>query len=339
MLKKIRRWAAIAVINLAVFGILLDAFVGIFFVFPAWVRILPAGVAGTVRQVYAHARHTIQLDPGQSIVDRELLYRLRPGTFTFANREFSTPFAVNSLGVRDSEDALRRPDVVVAGDSFAMGWGVEQDETFPKVLERSTGLRVLNTGISSYGTARELTLLGRVDTSHMKYLVIQYDDNDLPENRAFIANGYRLATGDLDDFERLRQAEPGRARYLPFKYALGFLDAGLFRLRQRHAAPADAVHADAFLQVLANGRWALGSTQIIVLDLSERVTDTRGFAAALRAGAARRDGPPFVTQMKVVDVSGVLDARMFYDLDGHLRADGHRAVAALLQRVISDAVH
>jgi hypothetical protein len=338
LLKKIRRWTGIALINLVVLGIMLDALVGTFLLFPAWIRVLPSGVADTIRQVYAaHGRHTIQLDPAQSIVDPELLYRLRPGRFTFSNREFSTPFDVNSLGVRDTEDALRGPEVVVLGDSFAMGWGVRQEEAFPKLLERTTGLRVLNTGVSSYGTARELTLLERVDTSRMKDLVIQYDDNDFPENQAFVDNHNRLKTGDLDAFERLRAGEATRARYVPFKYALGFLDATVRRLRQRRQrARTGQMHADLFLQVLANGRWRLGSARVIVFELSERTTDTSGFAAALRAGIAR-GGSPILARLEVVDVSGVLTPEMFYDLDGHLRPEGHRAIAALLARTVGFA--
>ena len=109
--------------NLVLIGILLEVTVGAFFLFPSWIRAVPRGLADTVRQVYEdRVRHVIQLDPQQSVVDPELLYRLKPGTFTFANVEFATAYQVNSLGVRDTEAALRAPEIVVAGDSFAMGW-------------------------------------------------------------------------------------------------------------------------------------------------------------------------------------------------------------------------
>ena len=49
------------------------------------------------------------------------------------------------------------------GDSYAMGWGVEQGESFPEILEAATGLRVLNAGVPSYGTPRELLMLERLD--------------------------------------------------------------------------------------------------------------------------------------------------------------------------------
>ena len=51
-----------------------------------------------------------------------------------------------SAGTRDEEATLEAPDVIVLGDSHAMGWGVEQDETLPQVLARMTGLKVLERG-------------------------------------------------------------------------------------------------------------------------------------------------------------------------------------------------
>ena len=68
----------------------------------------------------------------------------------------------------------------------AMGWGVSEGATFGKRLEGRTGLRVLEAGISSYGTARELTILRRSDTQDTRYLIIQYKSNDLDDNLAFV---------------------------------------------------------------------------------------------------------------------------------------------------------
>jgi len=40
--------------------------------------------------------------------------------------EFTNEVRVNHLGVRDDEASLVAPDVIVIGDSHAMGWGVDQ---------------------------------------------------------------------------------------------------------------------------------------------------------------------------------------------------------------------
>jgi len=41
------------------------------------------------------------------------------------------------------------------------------------VLEKNTNRKVLNAGISSFATVREMILLNRLDTSNLKYLIIQ----------------------------------------------------------------------------------------------------------------------------------------------------------------------
>ena len=74
--------------------------------------------------------------------------------------------------MRDDEESLKAPEVIVLGDSVAMGWGIEQNETMAQQIEAMAGLKVLNAGISSYGTVREMKLLNRLDLSRVKYLVI-----------------------------------------------------------------------------------------------------------------------------------------------------------------------
>jgi len=45
----------------------------------------------------------------------------------------------------------RAPRLVVLGDSFVWGFGVEEDEVLAAVLARSTGAEVVNAGVSGYG--------------------------------------------------------------------------------------------------------------------------------------------------------------------------------------------
>ncbi|HEY6505513.1 MAG TPA: hypothetical protein VIZ28_16175 [Chitinophagaceae bacterium] len=55
-----------------------------------------------------------------------------------------------------------------------------------------TGEKVLNAGMSSYGTARELKNLYRLDTSGLQTLIIQYGRNDEVENEQFVRDNYSL---------------------------------------------------------------------------------------------------------------------------------------------------
>ena len=155
---------------------------------PSLVLKLPPQVFGNVRTAYYNTRQVIQREPLCSRFDEELGYTLKPGHCVFANIEFKTEYSINSLGLRDTQEALYKPEIIVVGDSFAMGWGVNQQEAFPKVLERKSGKKVLNAAVSSYGTAREMLLLKRLDTSAMKYLIIQYYENDYWENIVYYLN-------------------------------------------------------------------------------------------------------------------------------------------------------
>jgi len=105
------------------------------------------------------------------------------------DREFDVVYRVNAAGLRGDDRALAAPALVVLGDSFALGWGVAEDEAFPQQLARRLGVRVLNAGVPSYGTARELLLLRRLDRSALRVLVVQYAWNDRAENRSYVEGG------------------------------------------------------------------------------------------------------------------------------------------------------
>src|SRR4029079_7125411 len=167
-------------------GVLLEALLLLMLHVPGLTAALPRPVRRLVQQVYRHFnRALIQFDPRCAQYDAGLTYTLKPGTCTFENIEFRTTVHVNRLGLRDNEEALHAPDVIVIGDSHAMGWGVEEDQTFGRVLARQSGLKILNAGISSYGTVREMRLLDRLDVSRLRFLILQYSDNDLLENQTF----------------------------------------------------------------------------------------------------------------------------------------------------------
>lgn len=59
---------------------------------------------------------------------------------------------VGSAGTRSPD----RVDVLSLGCSFAWGFGIEDEETYARLLERQTGLTVANLGVSGYGTVGSL---------------------------------------------------------------------------------------------------------------------------------------------------------------------------------------
>jgi len=61
---------------------------------------------------------------------------------------FSAEYHSNSIGARDSEfsELQSRNNFVLLGDSFAEGYGVNVGDTAQKIIEKNTGLRLLNFG-------------------------------------------------------------------------------------------------------------------------------------------------------------------------------------------------
>ena len=94
-----------------------------------------------LRRIYIEEDWSVvQADLDMVEYDPEVTYLLTPTASRHVNREFDTTIRGNSAGLRDDEASLTSPDVIVLGDSYAMGWGVEQEEAFPQALEKKTGL-------------------------------------------------------------------------------------------------------------------------------------------------------------------------------------------------------
>src|SRR5215831_11818654 len=214
--KTIGRGLLYIAFNLLVAGAIIEIIFVAMLHAPRLTAASPAPVRRLVQQVYRHFnRALIQFNPQCARYDPDVTYTLKPGGCTFGNLEFENKYDVNHLGLRDSADDLVAPDVIVIGDSHAMGWGVDQNQSFPRVLGQKTGLKVLNAAVSSYATVREMRMLDRLDASHMKVLVIQYADNDQPENRAFRDEHNQLTITSRQQYETIVDHYMAQRGYYP----------------------------------------------------------------------------------------------------------------------------
>jgi hypothetical protein len=284
-------------------------------------------------------RKIMQFQKGCGLYHPDLGYTLMPGNFIFTEREYSNPYLINSLGVRDTEEALLHPDIVVAGDSFALGWGVNQDETFAHLLAQKSGLKTLNTAVPSYGTVREMLMLRRVDRSSLRCLVIQYCNDDYDENLKFYLNGNRPQIMRSETFWKLT------ARHsIEQKYFFGKNLLLKFKKKIEEAHPTitaktdhtDLTDADLFLHVLKQNQEMLSDLPIIIFEMNGK-NQTNIFTASLRCKIADVQNLPFIQNMIVLDMSQHLNDRHFYVLDDHLNPGGHAIVADLLFRTMKEA--
>jgi lysophospholipase L1-like esterase len=329
--RRVVRLLAFVVFQIVVSAALVEGAVALLLTHPPRTSVL----RGLAREYYASFdRAIIQTDPRFARYDPELFYTLRPGRFVFAQREFAHEFRVNSLGVRDEETALDGPEIVVIGDSVAMGWGVAQEEAFPALLAHATGRRVLNTAVSSYGTVREMRLLERIDRRRLAWLIVQYNANDVGENRLFQQRANVHVGGSRERFDAISRRYEARRAYYPGKYAW----ESLLRVRKgirdrlnprppRGPEPTAGEEADAFLNALLHaGSVDFERVRLVVLDITGEGATSR-MVPALRARIARADLPAGIRGAQLFDMNVRLGRDDFRALDDHPNANAHRKIA------------
>jgi len=130
---------------------------------------------------------------------------LRQADFQYIQR-------VNHLGLRGAEVTVEKPKdtrrVLMLGDSFTMGKGVQDDETFAVLVEKmlQTSLtscnggkvEVLNAGVDSYAPILELLYLKR-DLARLSpdLVILNLDHSDLVQESAYRHQAVRDAEGEI----------------------------------------------------------------------------------------------------------------------------------------------
>lgn len=171
--------------------------------------------------------------------DGDLGVSLRPQAEGWFKREGEAFVRINSIGLRDREHTMPKPDhvlrIAILGDSYAEALQVPMEDTFWAVAERelsgcsALGLRepeVMNFGVSGYGTAQELIMLRHRVWTYAPDIVLLMitPSNDIRNNSRMLEKDDRrpyfiLKNGELvEDMSfrngigfRLRSSSLGRA--------------------------------------------------------------------------------------------------------------------------------
>jgi lysophospholipase L1-like esterase len=140
--------------------------------------------------------------------DREWLYGPRPGIET---ELFGTHYRINTDGFRGPRHPRSRPPgglrILVLGDSIAFGFGVREEETFPRVLETLLAkiategtVEVINLGVGGYNTWNEARLLEDIGVEYQPDLVmVQFSINDLNDPTNHFGAQTNLVFGAIPD--------------------------------------------------------------------------------------------------------------------------------------------
>lgn len=272
--------------------------------------------------------------------------------------EFDVGVDFNELGLRDNKVLNGRTKAIAVGDSFTMGWGVEEGERFSNLIERALEFPIYNmalpTGLSGY--AKQIQYAAhysdQIDTVILGLTV----ENDIFPAR--IGNytvrrrpgpdDYREETGfsslsDIKYFLSRNSALYIFARYTALNWrALSdlLLKVGVISEEFSHLhtldAPASSVRsAVSFIDFLTNGYRRL----VVVIpsrwlwegDLRDKASDTHNLVVDELAAA----GIEYVDLRPVFEGTGK-PLSFYYPVDGHWNVAGHRlaaeAIAARLKR-------
>jgi lysophospholipase L1-like esterase len=146
---------------------------------------------------------------------------------TYRSRVFDATFTTNSRGLRDSERSLETipgvERIVVLGDSFTWGWGVNDHEVFPRILEsKLQGTEVINLGVTAYGLAQEFAYLKLEGALYRPNTVIlAFCQNDIfREGPSSSAQETRPATNPVRSADMTSGMLSSAKRWLSEKMAL-----------------------------------------------------------------------------------------------------------------------
>lgn len=176
-----------------------------------WIVVVSIAVTFAVVDLVAGALLVKRLSP-RGTPDKIRHHKLVPDTDSrFEQPEFSYIQHVNNLGHRGKDTSLKKAPghyrVLMLGDSFTMGKGVEDNQTFSALLESSLNRRggcgavafeVLNGGVDSYTPLLSyLQLTGDLAPLEVDLVLLNLDPSDLLQEEAYRKEAVYDQTGEI----------------------------------------------------------------------------------------------------------------------------------------------
>ncbi len=301
--------------------------------------------------------------------DPDTAYRYASSLHTRMQRtgEFDVAFETNRAGFRDDEIRPKRgPRILLLGDSFASGYGVERGEMFADLLEKRLGTEVVNAAVGGYEIVHQVRFFDArgklLEPDWVLYAM--YVGNDLSRNDEWTVddNGHLVSPTRSFPLRRkheiklialvrqaiYRRAERERDEWRPF--------ADYLALAARNPSPeaaSDLRDAERWLSELRAAVRATGAGFTVALIPYRTIVDPDArarFAASVPNFEELYDLDLPVQRalemcrrlgIDTIDLTPVLRAHyerggepLYYPVDGHLNSAGHRLVA----QALSDAL-
>lgn len=301
----------------------------------------PANIPGSfqssfVRYYDRYERNDIVYEPC-TIYDSIVGHRIIPGLrFVYGNIEYRNQYAVNSESLRDGENELFGPTTIFLGDTYTMGCGVEQEQTFVERLSTDSGMHALNMGLSTPGTAIKLRRLDFVDTSVLETLVVQYGREDAAANAAYLRGDSSIVTHE--EYEQQRRRYMWRKEYFPGKYAVLILREKVYSIFGNPQTDASAGEAADFLQILQRLK-PNTSYRIVVTQIDRKdALDADRFLKAVDSLIQQPGFAQLRSRVSTVSLANLLSHKDYYLLDRNLKPSGHEKIANKMRTIINEQV-
>lgn len=323
-----------------------------------------------------------QMEAGLAVYDNELGWRLQPGwSGPHRHQEFSVTYTINNRGFRVAPGAAAsipsaRDPVLVLGDSFTFGIGVNDGETLVSQLKAEVpGTPFLNGGVVGYSTDQQSLYLKRLQTQFKLSGVvwIVYLGNDLIDNlrpypiQADQAKPYfTRRSGSLELRNTPVPMQPKTADWAGSLYSeaiapvyrpgiiLRALDKSaigrrLVKARNRVTGWPELSFGDSQRQALELFGAILGRhpdipVLLVLLPGKTFLAEDSNFTAQYQDHLRKEiPGIGLPANFTILDIAPVLKAAddppaqpMYFPREGHLTAAGHREVARILADSLTD---
>jgi hypothetical protein len=244
------------------------------------------------------------------------------------SEEFDVEVRIHSRGFRGEEwslEASAAARVLVLGDSFAFGWGVEEHERFSaRLAAEFPHWLVVNAAVSGYGTDQELLVLRRlVDEVRPDLVVCVFCANDLYENAGALSYGKPKPRFVLTGEELGPLIPPVEPSWIARHSQLW---RGVAKLRwERNHARREASPGQEWsltLALLSAMKEAAGPATLLIVSEGEVPRKRLSDFTSAHAG---------ITHLDLDSSTGGSGLDRFEE-DGHWTAVGHAEVAAALSK-------
>jgi hypothetical protein len=276
-------------------------------------------------------------------------YVLKPNkSVGFNTVEFNSKITTNSFGLRDSELNLSKEiKILVLGDSFTFGLGVNNSQTFSTILENQLNselgdrFEVINTGVNGYDTKREYKYLVNYGNSfNPDYILLMFVINDPLSN----SEEYWFST-----------VPTGMARFIPLKSVGALIEYSrnpwklLNKLGYSVEYENDIDHFDCLRKDKCAEGWK--STLQYLRLINDFVDDTDKILIIVNVPVQDQLNPESLNrynitkspvplkeyckgQVKCIDLSESLSIEDYYDQNGHWKPSGHQKAAQEIFEII-----